>query len=211
MELDKLGFSLVPNLLSSVSINAIIKCIDQQDEKDPSFLRSKDLFAIRELFLRIPALLDLILTNELKELLSVLGLSERSITKAIYFDKPASSNWFVAFHQDLIINVERHTEIAGYSNWTNKRGLIGVQPPLEILQNTTTLRIHLDDADESNGALRVLPHSQLNGIKRTDRPFDTKDEVCCTVKKRWRYVDETAYYARFAKSNFRQKKKGDPY
>jgi ectoine hydroxylase-related dioxygenase (phytanoyl-CoA dioxygenase family) len=38
-----------------------------------------------------------------------------------------------------------------------------VQPPVEMLERMLTVRLHLDEADESNGALRVLPGSHLHG------------------------------------------------
>ncbi len=41
-----------------------------------------------------------------------------------------------------------------------KSGIHGVVPPEEYLKSAFTIRIHLDDADESNGALKVIPGSQ---------------------------------------------------
>jgi ectoine hydroxylase-related dioxygenase (phytanoyl-CoA dioxygenase family) len=47
-----------------------------------------------------------------------------------------------------------------------KQNQYAVQPPPEILQNNFTIRIHLDDTDEKNGALRVIPGSHGNDICR---------------------------------------------
>ncbi len=81
------------------------------------------------------------------------------LTKAIYFDKTPESNWYVAWHQDIIINVTKKIETEGFTSWTKKSGIHGVCPPEEILKDTITIRIHLDDADESNGALKIIPGS----------------------------------------------------
>ena len=81
------------------------------------------------------------------------------MTKAIFFDKTPESNWYVTWHQDIIINVKEKIETDGFTGWTKKSGVHGVCPPEEILTNTITIRIHLDDAKESNGALKVIPGS----------------------------------------------------
>jgi len=76
-------------------------------------------------------------------------------------------NWFVPYHQDLSINVSEKVDSKIYINWTNKRNQIGVQPPIEVLENIFTVIIHLDDTDRNNGALKIIPISHLKGIIRT--------------------------------------------
>lgn len=83
--------------------------------------------------------------------------------RAIYFDKSPGTNWLVAWHQDLTISVTHQVEAPGFGPWSRKDGLIHVQPPAELLQTMITLRLHLDDTDELNGALRLLPGSHLHG------------------------------------------------
>ena len=83
--------------------------------------------------------------------------------RAIYFDKSPSSNWLVAWHQDLTISVAHQAETPGFGPWSTKDRLIHVQPPVSVLQNMITLRLHLDDTDATNGALRLLPGSHCHG------------------------------------------------
>jgi ectoine hydroxylase-related dioxygenase (phytanoyl-CoA dioxygenase family) len=83
--------------------------------------------------------------------------------RAIFFDKSPGSNWLVPWHQDLSIAVRQRVEVPGFGPWSVKEGLIHVQPPVEVLEGMLTLRLHLDVADETNGALRVLPGSHANG------------------------------------------------
>ena len=69
-----------------------------------------------------------------------------------------------------------------YINWTYKKGQYGVQPPLNILENTITVRIHLDDTTKHNGALRVIPKTHTKGIVRTDfKDWDLTNEVVCNI------------------------------
>jgi hypothetical protein len=83
--------------------------------------------------------------------------------RAIYFDKSAAANWLVPWHQDLTISVTSRIDAPGFGPWSTKDGLIHVQPPVELLADMITLRIHLDDTDETNGALRVIPGSHRYG------------------------------------------------
>jgi ectoine hydroxylase-related dioxygenase (phytanoyl-CoA dioxygenase family) len=52
------------------------------------------------------------------------------------------------------------------------------------LENIITIRIHLDETNENNGALRVLPSSHLNGICRSENiNWNIEKEYICDVKK----------------------------
>jgi predicted DNA-binding transcriptional regulator YafY len=127
---------------------------------NPEYTREgKPVYAIRNFLTQIPGLKNVLFNQNLKTILSALG-KDLFLTKAIYFDKPPMSNWYVTWHQDSTINVKEKIETNGYYGWTKKEGLIGVCPPEEVLKSTFTLRIHLDDTDEKNGALKVIPGSQ---------------------------------------------------
>ncbi len=183
-ELNKYGYTLYPDLYSEKDIVTILKCIDQCKHYGNSSSNTKDVFAIRQLLKTIPELAELLFTKQLIKLLHTLSKSRVFLSKAIYFDKPATSNWFVPFHQDLSISVTNTADVHDYTNWTFKKGQIGVQPPLYILQDTITIRIHLDDTDEANGALKVIPKSHQNGIIRSDAPnWSIDNPIICAVKK----------------------------
>ncbi len=184
LELAEKGFSIIPNIFSEKEISGIIHCIESANSNSNSFLKTKDLFAIRQLLKHIPKLQSLIFTEKFKSVLVGLGGKDYFLTKSIYFDKPKESNWFVSYHQDLSISVSNRKETAGYQNWTSKRGQIGVQPPTEILENILTIRIHLDDTDGQNGALKVIPTSHSNGISRLEKlNLENEQEVFCSVEK----------------------------
>ncbi|MEP3210845.1 MAG: phytanoyl-CoA dioxygenase family protein [Maribacter sp.] len=182
-QLNNKGYSIIPNVYSESEIFEITKVIAEKELDSNSISKSKDLFAIRELVNEIPELARVLFNKNLRRLLVKLHQEGKLfLSKAIYFDKLEGSNWFVAYHQDLTINVIEQKQIEGFKNWTNKRGQIGVQPPTEYLDRTITIRIHLDDTDETNGALRVVPESHLNGVVRTEERSQNSKEFTCEVK-----------------------------
>jgi len=85
------------------------------------------------------------------------------VVRGILFDKTDAANWKVPWHQDVTIAVTERRETPGYSPWSVKSGVTHVQPPAEILEQTISLRLHLDDCPAANGALRVLPGTHRFG------------------------------------------------
>lgn len=83
--------------------------------------------------------------------------------RAILFDKTPATNWKVAWHQDLTIAVQEKRDLPGYGPWSVKDGTVHVQPPMVVLEGMVTLRLHLDDTPETNGALKVIPGSHQRG------------------------------------------------
>ncbi|WP_206680687.1 phytanoyl-CoA dioxygenase family protein [Hymenobacter polaris] len=158
------GFATLPGLYTPTEVAAILACIEAAPAAGPSFRRSQDVFAIRNLLGEVPGLWPLLDTPALRTLLAELFPRGCHLTKAIYFDKPAGSNWLVAWHQDLMINVRERAEQPGYGPWTAKASWVAVQPPAAVLENTVTVRLHLDDCDATNGALRVVPGSHRLGV-----------------------------------------------
>jgi 2-amino-4-hydroxy-6-hydroxymethyldihydropteridine diphosphokinase len=100
---------------------------------------------------------------------AMLALVERFTAKpafpvrAIFFDKNPTANWLVTWHQDLAIALAERIETPGFGGWSVKDGVTHAHPPREILESMVTLRLHLDDCNASNGALRVLPGSHRHG------------------------------------------------
>jgi ectoine hydroxylase-related dioxygenase (phytanoyl-CoA dioxygenase family) len=84
----------------------------------------------------------------------------------------------------LRISVDKKLALKGFEFWTAKQNQFAVQPPLDILQNVVTVRIHLDETDENNGALKVIPKSHSKGIYRPETiDWTVESEVSCCVSK----------------------------
>ena len=118
--------------------------------------------------LALPAVAELARSARVLELIRPHLPSEPFPVRAIYFDKSPEKNWLVPWHQDLTLALRARAEVPGFGPWSVKDGIPHVQPPIELLQQMLTVRLHLDDADENNGALRVMPGSHRFG--RLDAP-----------------------------------------
>lgn len=180
-EFHRKGFVILDNFYSLQDVEEMKQVIAAAVTDKPTFRRTNDLFAIRQVLKEIPALHSIIFNHWLKKLISTDLGGQYFVSKSIYFDKPGNSNWFVAWHQDITISVKEKVETSGFGPWTKKQDQYAVQPPVEILQKNFTVRIHLDRTDESNGALKVLPGSHLAGIRRFEELNEEKNEILCPV------------------------------
>lgn len=160
------GFTVINNIFSDEEIERISEAIQNIDTSKDTFRKSEDLFAIRQFLKEIPEVKDLIFNKNLKTIIREIFGENYFVVKSIYFDKPEKSNWYVAYHQDLTISVDKKIELENFGPWTTKQNQFAVQPPLNILENVFTIRIHLDDTDENNGALKVVSTSHSKGIYR---------------------------------------------
>ncbi len=180
--LEQQGFFIKENILSAKQIGELTYLIEGSESVNSSFRRSAGLFAIRKFLLEIPAALHILKQTGLFQLLDDSFGKDFFIVKSIYFNKPAASNWFVAWHQDLTISVKEKMDIPGFGPWTVKPGQFAVQPPLSVLEDNFTIRLHLDNTTAENGALKVIPGSHKKGICRTgDIGWSPETEVTCEV------------------------------
>src|ERR1051325_701978 len=178
------GYLIIDDIYSENEVNNLIKVIDSADKDTSSFRKTDDLFAIRTFLQTIPEASKIIWNKKITDIVHTFFGTDYFVVKSIYFDKPPQSNWFVAWHQDLTVSVDKKSEANGFSSWTVKQGQVAVQPTVDILNNIYTIRIHLDDCDETNGALKVLPQTHSNGITRPETLKDIEDkEETCNVKK----------------------------
>jgi ectoine hydroxylase-related dioxygenase (phytanoyl-CoA dioxygenase family) len=112
---------------------------------------------------RVPAIRALVASPIIAALVKDRLAGNGVLVRSIFFDKTPGANWLVPWHQDLSIAVRERREAPGFGPWSVKDGVPHVQPPLPILEDMLTLRLHLDDCDEANGALRVIPGSHRRG------------------------------------------------
>lgn len=101
------------------------------------------------------------------------------------FDKTEANNWALGWHQDRTIAVARRHAVAGYHRWTVKQGVTHVEPPFAILEAMLTARVHLDEVDEANAPLRIIPGSHRLGLIResdVEAVVQTSDPVTCLAR-----------------------------
>ena len=178
------GLTILDPIYTDEEINNILAIINNSDSSNSTFRKSTDLFAIRQFLKELPQTVMLIFNDKLKSIIKEIVGNNYFVVKSIYFDKPETSNWYVSYHQDLTISVDKKIELDNFGPWTIKQNQFAVQPPTDILENITTLRIHLDDTDKHNGALRVIPKSHLKKIYRPETiNWEVETEISCSVNK----------------------------
>ncbi|MBF7091874.1 phytanoyl-CoA dioxygenase family protein [Flavobacterium sp. ALJ2] len=181
------GFAIISHVYNETEIEKLISIIESVTENKAertTFRKSEDLFAIRQFHKEIPEALEYIFNPNLKNIIKSNFVENYFITKSIYFDKPEKSNWFVAYHQDLTISVDKKIDVENFENWTTKQNQFAVQPPKDILDKNFTIRIHIDKTTKDNGALKVINSSHSKGICRIENmDFKNEKETICEVEK----------------------------
>jgi len=103
--------------------------------------------------------------------------------RALLFDKISEANWKVPWHQDTAIAVRERLDLPGFTGWSEKDGVPHVHPPANILAEMVSLRIHLDDCDEENGPLRIIPSTHTVSLLSTEQIESLRRQktevICC--------------------------------
>ena len=180
------GFAVVPDVLAHDEVALLIRLLSQVS--DLTSIRTRgSVYAIRNLLDIVPEIRALASSQKVRALVEpILGSSALSV-RGLLFDKTQEANWKVPWHQDLSIAVQGRIEVPGFASWSQKAGVVHVQPPIEILERMLAVRIHLDDCGESNGPVRVIPGSHSRGrLTSTDiqRIVTSSASTSCTVETR---------------------------
>jgi ectoine hydroxylase-related dioxygenase (phytanoyl-CoA dioxygenase family) len=85
------------------------------------------------------------------------------VVRALLFDKTPHANWKVVWHQDLTIAVAERRDVPSFGPWSEKAGVVHVQPPIEVLEQMLAVRVHFDDCGVANGPVRVLSGTHRSG------------------------------------------------
>ncbi len=116
------------------------------------------------------------LQSELRGVASrVLGEQAWAVRSSL-FTKSAESDWFVPWHQDQTVCVQRRREAPGFSNWTRKGGIDYATAPLAVLQTVIALRLHVDPCPAGAGPLEVIP-----GTHRTLHDAAARHQLISTI------------------------------
>lgn len=157
MLFDEVGYELIEALLATDQVQLLCEEIDQ--------------LTLRPLQAGIRRINSL--SNQVAKLAGSAGLqslAERylpgpaELVRAIYFDKSSGQNWFVTWHQDRTVAVSERFVADDWGQWSVKDGVWHVQPPIGVLEQMVTIRIHLDNTSKTNGCLKVIPGSHKSGL-----------------------------------------------
>ena len=165
------GFALIPSLLTQDEQQNLLDALGPVGG------------AGKRGVLGVPPIANLAASDRLLDFLQPFLAARPRPVRAIFFDKSPQQNWLVPWHQDLTIAVNNKNDAPGFGPWSIKDGVHHVQPPAYILDQMLTVRLHLDDCDESNGALQVLPGSHRFGRLSPDEIQKWRNQataaLCC--------------------------------
>ena len=83
----------------------------------------------------------------------------------------------VAWHQDTALPLRERREQPGCGPWSVKEGVNYAHAPREALEQIVALRLDLDDSNESNAPLRVLPATHRSGVLTDEEVYRLAEEI----------------------------------
>ena len=172
------GFAVVPAVLMAAQSEALAAYLHP-------LAAACSAPGTRDLVNKCPAIRELADSPAVRAMVEPLLGRQARLVRSIYFNKSPQNNWQVSWHQDLTIAVQARADLAGYGPWSIKEGIAHVQPPREVLDNMLTVRVHLDAADESNGAMWVVPGSHRSGRLSAKQVVDlanASERALCSVE-----------------------------
>ncbi len=185
-ELSENGFSIFENVLDAEIVSRLKNELAKLKSSNGISRKNEAIYGVRNLLNLLPEIREFSQSKIVRNIAENYLGENAKVVRAIYFDKTAEANWKVPWHQDLTIAVKEKIEAQGFSVWTKKAEIQHVQPPIKILEKMITLRFHLDDADETNGALKIIPKSHQSGRLSADEIKNWREAnelQVCRVKK----------------------------
>jgi ectoine hydroxylase-related dioxygenase (phytanoyl-CoA dioxygenase family) len=173
-QLEESGYTVIPDVVGIDEISKIERFID--DDGVAGTRRLINHAWCRELAYRLKR--DTRLSQALP--------ADAKPVQCTLFVKSTARNWLVSIHQDLSVPVAERVDHPEYHGWPEKEGKLFVQPPVSILNDVLAVRLHLDDCDERNGALRIVPGSHRAGrltATEATKARKAQGDVCVRVPR----------------------------
>ncbi|HLO51361.1 MAG TPA: phytanoyl-CoA dioxygenase family protein [Kamptonema sp.] len=157
------GFTIATNVIEPYIIQEICQELSTINTTELEIKYGQSPYGIRNILNILPSIRALANCDRIRKLVEPILGREAIPIRGILFDKTPKANWKVAWHQDLTIAVREKINVPGFNTWSIKSGIVCVQPPIFVMENILTVRLHLDDTSKINGALKVLPSSHCHG------------------------------------------------
>lgn len=186
MNFEDHGFTIHPGVLSPSTVERFRALTDvaRQQPGIQSVSSRGGTYGLRNLTDVIPEARELVTDPAVASLVTAVLGPQAFMVRATLFDKLPDANWGVFWHQDLSIAIEERHDVPGYHAFTRKAGVVCVQPPVSVMEQILTVRLHLDDCTAENGALRVLPGThRLSRLSQSgvEEQSQRTQEVVCEV------------------------------
>jgi Phytanoyl-CoA dioxygenase (PhyH) len=166
------GFAIIPECLAEEVVERLRSDLGEKK------------YAQRNL-LCVPTVRELAVSKAVKELISPILGEGCFAVRGILFNKTPDSNWKVVWHQDRTIAVRERKDVPYFGPWSTKAGVTHVQPPVSVVGTMLAIRLHLDESNEDNGPLRVIPGAHKTGCLSAEQIALCKQgtSFVCTVRE----------------------------
>ncbi|MDA0338898.1 MAG: phytanoyl-CoA dioxygenase family protein [Proteobacteria bacterium] len=185
MNLDQDGFAYWSQTLPENLVTAFGLAITSAQEQ-----LGRTVF--RDAFTALPSLYTAVRHPALSQATRYACAAAAVLQRALVFDKSCKDNWTLRWHQDRTIAVRERHDVAGYTEWSEKDGVPHVHPPAHVLDAVLVIRIHIDDVDETNGALELLHGTHPGGdqVNWAVRGADSPTTPSCRLRESWRHSSD---------------------
>ncbi|MBV9109700.1 MAG: phytanoyl-CoA dioxygenase family protein [Gemmatimonadetes bacterium] len=161
MRFEEDGYAVMPSMVDAETIAGLIAALEAADGE--GVRRRESVYAVRNLLEEVPAVRDLARSPIVRALVQAVLGPDAFAVRGLLFDKTPDANWKVTWHQDLSIAVREQKDVPGFGAWSEKAGVMHVQPPPSVLERMVTVRVHLDRCGPNNGPVNVIPGSHRGG------------------------------------------------
>ncbi|SFJ70134.1 phytanoyl-CoA dioxygenase family protein [Planctomicrobium piriforme] len=178
-KLEQNGWELLPGIYDDERVGEFQQRLATLSDSSADAVRQRDgaVYAARNVLDLCPEILTLWRTPRLEKFITKVLGSQAGLVRALFFDKPPEQTWALPWHKDLLIAVANDLQGKGYSRPRPRAGVLHSEPPLSVLEQMLTLRIHLDPMTPDNGPLQVLSGSHRTGKTLV---IDGFEQVCVT-------------------------------
>ena len=119
-QVEREGFAVIPEYLDKATVELLCKEFGDCQHPERNLLSFPDVQAVAT-------------SKSIREIMEIVLGSACFAVRGLFFNKTRSSNWKVAWHQDLTIAVRERKDVNGFGPWKMKAGVLHVQPPAEIM------------------------------------------------------------------------------
>lgn len=160
--IERDGFAVVPDALDASLLEELESAIASVTSGDGVYDRG-GIYAIRNLLELAPDVKSALTSAKVRDVVeSVLG-RDAMLVRGLYLDKTPRANWSVSWHQDATVTVKSRGDATGFGPWSMKAGIQHVMAPPGLLSCMLTMRLHLDDCGENQGAFKAISASHQFG------------------------------------------------
>lgn len=162
--LDDDGYVVVPDAIEDGLVASLQQAVSRVTGGPGVGVADRGgVYAFRNLFHHAPGAKDVLGAPGLKDVVTAVLGAGAFCVRGCFLNKTPRANWKVPWHQDATIAVKERTETVGFGPWSMKGGVQHVMAPPGILSSMLTVRVHLDDCGEGEGAMKVIPGSHEYG------------------------------------------------